>query len=167
MKNLQNSSVRKKNQQKPKKQNHKNKTPQPQNQRNKLELKTLKTLSKENKFYFFACTKRNLDMWKVCEEDSFHRPGTNNWKITHISTSLAFIDSLYIRVSWHLHKNQWHEASVNRMIKSGLEAPQHTKIAWRREIHQFLDSSFNIFINWITVALPVEKSPTPFLVVPL
>lgn len=71
---------------------------------------------------------------KVCEEDFFslHRPAANNWKITHISTSLDFTGSPFITVSEHLHKNQWNEASANgnRMITSGLEALQHTKIAW-------------------------------------
>ena len=71
---------------------------------------------------------------KVCEEDSLSldRPGTNNCKITHISTSLGFTGSPFITVSEHLHKNQWNEASVNGnwMITSGLESLQHTKIAW-------------------------------------
>lgn len=70
---------------------------------------------------------------KVCEEHSFflHRPATNNWKITHISSSLGFTGSPFITVSEHLHKSRWNEdrENGNGMITSVLEATQHTKIA--------------------------------------
>lgn len=57
------------------------------------------------------------------------------------------------------------------MVTSDLEALQHRKFTQnclRGEINQFLNLSFNIFTNRITVVLPAEKKKNTlaFLVAP-